>query len=156
MNACVAILLWPKQSSGSRGVVERSTTKGFVSIREIICRFAFPCRSGQPSRESHTGSPASEMQTKPECAGSGHCSDERELPSKQRSALGHAPHSPALVKGHIRELPDTVHPHDSGPRGTLQRHVYSHHRIRRALRIASASPVACVPATSTQVFASRI
>jgi hypothetical protein len=98
MNACIAILLWPKQSSVSRGVVERSTTKGFVSIPERICRFAFPCRSGQPSRRSQAGSPASEMQTKPECAVSGHCSDERELPSKQRSALGHAPHSPALRK----------------------------------------------------------
>src|SRR6202023_1632068 len=119
MIACIAILLWPKQSSVSRGVVERSTTKGFVSIREIICRFAFPCRSGQPSRRSQAGSPASEMQTKPECAVSGHCSDERELPSKQRSALVHAPHSPAFVKGHIRELLDTVHPHGSGPARNL-------------------------------------
>ncbi len=149
MNACIAILLWPKQSSGSRGVVERSTTKGFVSIREIVCRFAFPCRSGQPIRRSQPGSPASEMQTKPECAVSGHCSDERELPSKQRSALAMHRIRRPFVKGHIRELPDTVHKHDSGSRGTLQRHVYSHHRLRRALRIASASPVACVLATST-------
>jgi hypothetical protein len=62
-NACIAILLWPKQSSGSRGVVERSTTKGFVSIREIICRLL--SQVGQASQAADHKQEARQQRCRP-------------------------------------------------------------------------------------------